>query len=207
MGKSFMTTKLLGLDSESTGMAFSGKVDPKCPDPTTDIISGKQYTAISWGLVVVDMETLSIIDELYVEIKHTAPYAWEYGAEKVHGLTREHLAEHGKSREDAAVEIAEFILKHWDIESAISTIGHNQVTFDHWFFRQLKNEFGIMFKFANRHIDTNYLTLGVYGVEGSKELFELFSDARGTHNALEDIKQTVEVFVKTRKLFDEILGK
>lgn len=207
MSKKFKTAKLLGFDSETTGMAFAGDVDPACPDPSYNFLNGKKYQAISWGFVVVDLETLKIIDELYLEIQHDPKYSWEYGAEKVHGLTREHLKEHGISSEEAAIQIVEFVLRHWEINDAIQTIGHNQVTFDHWFLRRLLCDFGLMIRFANRHIDTNYLSHGIYGVEGSKELFELFSDKRDAHNALEDIKQTVKAFVETRGLFDHILGK
>ena len=104
-----------------------------------------------------------------------------------------------------AILILEFILKYWDLNEAISTIGHNQVTFDHWFFRELLNEFDMMVKFGNRHIDTNYLTLGVYDVEGSNELFQLFNDRRVDHNALDDIIQTVNVFFETKKIFNSFL--
>ena len=64
-----------------------------------------------------------------------------------------------------------------------------------------------MLKFANRHYDTNYLTLGIYDVEGSEELFRLFNEVRVKHNALDDIKQTVNTFFETKRLFDIILRK
>lgn len=204
--KVFKTTKLLGMDSETSGLAFAGNVDLANPDPSKDIKNKKQYMAVSWGFVVIDVASQQIIDELYVEIKFDeTKYDWEYAAEKTHGLTRDYLNKHGMTREDAAVTIVEFILKHWNIDEAISTLGHNHVCFDLWFLRELLCEFNIMLKFANRHYDTNYLTLGIYDVEGSEELFKLFNDRRDKHNALEDIKQTVNTFFETKQLFDVIL--
>lgn len=208
MSKHFKTTKLLGMDSETSGLAFAGNVDLTNPDPSKDINNNKRYMAISWGFVVVDVQSQQIIDELYVEVKFDdVKYDWEYAAEKTHGLTKEHLNKHGLTREDAAVTIVEFILKHWNINEAISTIGHNHVSFDLWFLRELLCEFNIMLKFANRHYDTNYLTLGIYDVEGSEELFRLFNEVRVKHNALDDIKQTVNTFFETKRLFDIILRK
>lgn len=202
MAKIKKTSLLLGLDSETSGLAFAGNVDLNNPDPSKDINNNKQYTAISWGLVVVDVINEKIIDELYVEIKFDdKKYDWEYAAEKTHGLSKQYLEDNGMTREEAAVTIVEFILKYWDINDAISTLGHNHICFDLWFLRELLNEFNIMIKLANRHYDTNYLTLGIYDVEGSKELFELFNDSRDAHNALEDIKQTVNTFFETKQLF------
>lgn len=200
------TTYLLGFDCESSGMAFSNAVDPMCPDPSYNYITKQKYQSVSWGLIVIDVKTTTIIDELYVEIKPQEGYEWNNAAERTHGLSREYLEEHGLYYEDAVLKIAEFILKYWDMNKAISTFGHNQVTFDHWFFRRLMHSCGLHFKFANRHIDTNYLTNGIYDVEGSEELFQLFSSKRGEHNALEDIKQTFEIFKQTKKLFQTILG-
>jgi len=202
MAKIKKTSLLLGLDSETSGLAFAGNVDLNNPDPSKDINNNKQYTAISWGLVVVDVINEKIIDELYVEIKFDdKKYDWEYAAEKTHGLSKQYLEDNGMTREEAAVTIVEFILKYWDINDAISTLGHNHICFDLWFLRELLNEFNIMIKLANRHYDTNYLTLGIYDVEGSKELFELFNDSRDAHNALEDIKQTVNTFFETKHIF------
>lgn len=202
MSKIKKTTLLLGLDSETSGLAFAGNIDLNNPDPSKDIHNNKQYTAISWGLVIIDVINEKIIDELYVEIKfNDQKYDWQYAAEKTHGLTKQHLEENGVTREEAAIQIVEFILKYWDINDAISTLGHNHICFDLWFLRELLNEFGIMIKLANRHYDTNYLTLGIYDVEGSKELFELFNETRSAHNALEDIKQTVNTFFETKSIF------
>lgn len=200
------TSYLLGMDSETTGMAYANQVDKHCPDPTSDVVNNLKYHAISWGLVVIDPYKMTIIDKLYVTIKHDdTKYEWSKDAEKVHGLSRDWLEQHGETRLEAAILILEFILKYWDLNETISTIGHNQVTFDHWFFRELLNEFDMMVKFGNRHIDTNYLTLGVYDVEGSNELFQLFNDRRVDHNALDDIIQTVNVFFETKKIFNSFL--
>lgn len=192
---------LLGMDCETTGLAYSGQVDKNRPDPSHNVITGDTYQAVSWGFIVVDNETLQVIDELYLEVDFNDENTWTEGAAKVHGLTKEHLKQNGLSEEDAAVAIVEFILTYWSIDDAIITLGHHQTTFDHWFLRRLLTKFDIMVKFANRHIDTSSLGWGVFNCQDSNELFSLFGNERNSgHNALDDIKTSFEVYKFTRKL-------
>ena len=78
--------KILAMDCETSGVAVN----------TDDPSEG--FQSISWGLVVVDANTLNTIDEMYVEIKWDKESKWDSKAEKVHGLTREYLEQHGLRR-------------------------------------------------------------------------------------------------------------
>lgn len=190
---------ILGLDCETSGLAYSGRVDRMRPDPSFDVATQKAYQALSWGFIVFDNDTLTLIDELYIEVKFDENNLWDSGAAKVHTFTKEYLNEHGLSEEEAAVTIVEFILTYWSLDDAIITLGHNHTTFDHWFLRRLLNKYDIMIKLANRHIDTNSLGYGFYDCCDSTELFSLFGNKReGKHNALDDIKTCFNIYKQTR---------
>jgi hypothetical protein len=89
---------LLGLDCATTGIAFGSF------DPSYDSKTKQKYQAISWGFVVANADTLRPVDELYLEIQWGQVSAWDEGAARVHGLTKQRLAKHGLTSEQAAVE-------------------------------------------------------------------------------------------------------
>jgi len=192
----------LAMDCETTGLCFS--VD----HPTNNPKTGERHQAVSWGLVVVDSETLEPVDELYVEVKWNEESIAQraknpkFGtfAEKIHGLTRAHLDEHGVTEEEAIVQIYEMIGKYWGPTSSICCLGHNVHLFDLDFFKDMFRRNGVPLKFGNRHIDTNGIGWAAFETYNSDQLFELIGfDARGSHNALDDIKMTVEAARVVRK--------
>ncbi len=78
---------ILPMDCETTGLY-------KGDDPSIG------HQCVSWGMIVADTETLQPVEELYVEIKfneHSLAARdkdssfGEYAANKIHGLTYEHL--------------------------------------------------------------------------------------------------------------------
>ena len=193
--------KILVMDAETSGLAFNSV------DPSMDPRPGDVYQSVSWGLVVADARTLKPIDKLYVEIKWDGKSAWSDKAQAVHGLTKEYLAEHGLTAEEAACEIASFILDHFSADSMVPVAGHNAGTFDIFFMRRLLNEFEIMFKTGNRFIDTNTIGFTVFGTFNSDDLFDLIGVKRTEHNALEDAMASLRVLHKTRQLANTILGE
>lgn len=195
MSKKGELTYLLGLDCETTGVAGG------CDDPSYNPKTGETYQAISWGLVVVDSKTFKQKDSLYVEIKWDQQSTWNSKTENVHGLTKSYLDQNGLDQEDAVVEIGSFILKYFD-NTAIVPIGHN-VHFDVAFMRSLMRLYDIDIRFANRMVDTNSLGLTLVNSFTSDELFEkLGYNDRDCHNALEDIKMTVEAARAMKLVFD-----
>lgn len=190
----------LGFDCETTGLAL-GSLDPSFDEKTQT-----EYQAISMGMVIIDMDTLKEIDHLYLEIKWNGTSKWTEGAQKVHGLTRQHLEENGFSEEEAVVAICNFLLKYFGPETDIRLIGHNVATFDRYFLARLCNKFQIPLRFGNRHIDTFAIGVTTFGAFNSDDLFEAIGlEARGDHNALEDARSAVQVVRVVRKLFNACL--
>lgn len=183
--------KILAMDCETTGLKF-GSLDPSIG-----------YQSVSWGFAVAD-STFKEIDSLYVEIKWDGVSKWESRAEQVHGLSKQYLEENGLDKEDAAVIIAEFILKHFDIDDSIVCLGHNVRNFDLPFLIRLLEEFDIKFKFAHRAIDTFSPGFILAGKTNSDEIFQYFGmPARHQHNALEDARQALRVCRNIRKLWEQ----
>jgi len=194
------------MDCETSGMTFASQTDPLNPDPSSDPSKNGYYQSVSWGLIVCDMTTMQMVDKLYVEIKWDGESLWDAKAEKVHGLTKDHLEKHGKSEEDAACDIYDFIIKWWpDPKIAISTMGHNIASFDHWYFRRLMTKFNLMPTLGNRVIDTNTIGIVCYDAYTSNELYGLVGVQRNAHNALEDIKASWKVIKTTRSIFNNYL--
>lgn len=194
-------TRLLGLDMETTGLAYNAD------DPSFNPRTKEYYQPVSVGLIVVDADTLKTIEELYIEIKWDGKSVWNKKAEQVHGLTKEYLQEHGVTYEDAVVQIGNLLLDHWGPDSPIHILGHNP-WFDLCFFRRLMRTQDIDLKFGNKMIDTNSLGFAVFGTYNSTDLFDMIGvrHSSGKHNALTDARNSVEVVRRTRMLADQCFG-
>jgi DNA polymerase III epsilon subunit-like protein len=186
--------KFLAIDCETTGLNF----DHSNPD----ITHGHQ--SVSWGLVISDMKTMKPIDELYVEIKWDGVSEWHWKAEKIHGLSKQHLADNGLDAETAAETIAQFIATHFDVDDTIVCLGHNVQQFDIPFLKKLLYKYGFKFSFSHRCIDVSSIAVATLGTFTSQELFDLLEIKRGSvHNALEDTKASLTAFRIIRKMFLE----
>ena len=189
---------VLAIDSETTGI---GKGD----DPSV----GQQ--AISWGIIVADAQTLLPVEKLYVEIKYNdesrktreVDPTFGVGASDIHGLTFAHLEEHGVTEEEAVVQILELILKYWGPTQQLKCLGHNVVSFDIPFMKSMFRRFGVEVMFASRHCDSNSVGFAVLETYTSDQFFSTmgFTD-RSSHNALEDIYQSLESCRRIRVLWD-----
>ena len=116
--------KILVIDCETTGLAVNQD------DPSFDPSSGKEYQAISWGLIVADANTLTSIEKMYIEIQWNGEAVWDARAEKIHGLSKEHLKKNGFTETEAVEAIGTLIMKHWGPTVSIRTLGHNVHSFD-----------------------------------------------------------------------------
>lgn len=191
---------LLCLDCETTGLIFGNL------DPTYNPKTKETHQAISWGFVVADAATLKPIDELYLEIKWDGVSNWTEGAYKIHGLSKKHLAEHGMTSEDAAIEFHQFVSKYWSPDNTICTLGHNHVSFDLWFLRRWLEPLKIMPKLGNRHVDMNSVGFVNLQTYTSDDLFkELGFEKRDKHNALSDIKLSLDSARRFRVLFNNLI--
>lgn len=193
---------ILALDCETAGVALG------CDDPSYNPNTGEIFPSVSWGFIVVDGHTLKEVESLYVEINPAKDYTWDAGTEKVHGLTREYLKKNGLSEEDAVMQIANLIIKYWGPDSYITLLGHN-VMFDKAFLQRLMRRQGIELSFSNRMIDTFPLGYVLFEKFNSDDLFDILGfKARAEHNALEDIRLTVNTVRTIQSLFHEaVLGE
>ncbi|QDJ96399.1 DNA polymerase III epsilon subunit [Xanthomonas phage Xoo-sp13] len=182
-------SKILAIDCETSGMAFGD-------DPSDG------YQMVSIGLIVSDVTTYAEIDSLYLEIKWNGESQWNVKAEEIHGLSKEYLEENGIDEEEATILIVEFIMKHFDINSAITLLGHNVVSFDKPFFKALLRKFDIKLKISHRALDSFPVGLLAVGAFDSDELFEKIGfPPRKEHNALEDIRYTLKSYRILNKIF------
>lgn len=191
-------SRILFADCETTGIAF-GSDNP--------VRRGSEsFQAVSWGLIVADAETLKPLDSLYVEIKWNGESTWSKEAERVHGLTLPYLEANGVDEEDAVVEIAGFIMKHWGPTGVVCIGGHNVATFDLFFLKDLLNRFEIPVKFGSKTIDTNAIGFATFGTHNSDDLFEAVGCPPrdpSNHNALVDADNARRAVQVVRALFTQ----
>lgn len=194
--------KFMVIDCETSGMAFGSD------DPSYDPVSGKTYQSVSWGLVVADAFTLEPIEKLYVEIKWNGESEWNASAQSIHGLTLEYLEANGLSEEEAVVEIASLILKHWGPDSPVHLGGHNVATFDLPFLRRLLRSQGLEIKFGNKYIDSNSIGFATFGTHNSDDLFATVGCPDrdpNKHNALTDAENSLQAMRTIKQLFNACL--
>jgi len=201
--------KLLVVDCETTGLCFREE------SPVYDPSTGERHQSLSWGIIVASALTLKPIEKTYIEIKwNEASKAQRqknprFGkeAEKVHGLTYTHLEEHGITEEEAIIEIAQIILKHFGPKNCIRLMGHNVHLFDRMFLKDLFDRYEIPLKFCNRHYDTNSAGFMTFGTWNSDELFDWCGfETRTNHNALDDALMTLESARIMRTIFQQAIN-
>ena len=182
------------IDWETTGSNFGG-------DSTED------YQGIAYGAVIFDTETFEPVETLYREIHFDeTKYKWTDGAEKIHGLSREHLAANGVTREEALTDLLDLILRYIGTESKIMFLGHN-VDFDICFTQQLARDFGIELKIHHVKLETSGTAFMLIGKYRSNDVFEFFTGVvrDGAHNALDDALITLETARNMRALITAAL--
>lgn len=182
--------KVMAIDVETTGFNRGDDIT-------------RNHQIVSIGLIVAT-EDFQPVEKFYCEIKWNGTSHWSSQAQKIHGLSREYLEENGMEESEAAVVIAEFILKHYDPEDAIVFVGHNPRNFDIPFFKKLMYKYGMEFKIAHRAIDSFSAGYVCLGTKNSDELFETFYPKRNTHDSLEDAAMCLGVCRKLRKIFEGI---
>lgn len=201
----------LWLDWETSGADFNGM-------SYEEMFRPGNYQGIQLGLVVADNETFEEVDMIRVNIKFEDTYKWEMGAQKIHGLSQEWLAENGVEAEEAAATVIEFIIKYFgddviffgdgkaDRARSICFGGHN-LDFDVEALKALLKRFG--FGVVDHHVrlDTSTIGFAAVGIYKSGKLFEYFgAEKRGDHDALDDARQSLAVARGVRALVKSALG-
>jgi DNA polymerase III epsilon subunit-like protein len=198
---------LFAVDCETTGLCFKNYSHNENVVHNPD--SGEHHQALSWGIMIVDADTFEVVEKMYIPVKWNENTKAQFvkdqrfgsRAQEIHGLTYKYLEEHGVDETDAVVTIGKLITKYFGTDNAIKVLGHN-VTFDIQFLRELFQRYGINLKFGSRLFDSNSLSFGTVGAWNSDDLFKTMGfEHRQSHNALEDIELTVEMFRITRALW------
>lgn len=195
--------KILALDCETTGLNW------KDDNPSIG------HQAVSWGIIVADARTLKPIEELYLEIKWNNESraakkkdpSFGVSAAAIHKLTFEYLEKNGITEEDAVVQMANIIIKHWGPTSQVKTLGHNVHMFDLPFLRAMFRRHLIELPIGSRHYDSNSVGFATVGAYTSDGLFETMGfDSRGSHNALDDAHMALDSCRLIRELWNQKIG-
>jgi DNA polymerase III epsilon subunit-like protein len=190
----------LCIDWETSGATWGGD-------------STKEWQGIAFGAVVFNTKTFEPVEKLYREVKFDAKkYGWSMDAQRIHGITQEHLEANGIDAADAAADLAEMILKYFGTEK-VMFLGHNP-EFDRRFTNQLLMNLNIEFSIEKspnevdgwipiHHVmlDTSaagFITMGLYK---SDLLFDAMGlEERKEHNALTDALYTLETCARIKML-------
>jgi DNA polymerase III epsilon subunit-like protein len=176
------------IDWETSGANFGGD-------------STKDYQGIAFGAVIFNVETMEEVASIYRELNFDdTKYKWSAEAERIHGISREHLTKHGISREEALIDLLEFIATHMGT-GKIFMAGHNS-QFDRDFTTQLASDFGVSLTFHHVNIDTAGICYALLQQYRSDDIIELLLGVkRGKHNALEDARLTLQVLHTIKHIF------
>jgi DNA polymerase III epsilon subunit-like protein len=180
----------LCIDWETSGSDFGGD-------------SAASYQGVSFGAIIFNTETFEPVETLYRELQFDdTKYKWSDGAQKIHGLSREHLAANGVSREEGLADLLDLILRYIGAESKIFFLGHN-VDFDIDFTLQLARDFNVTLVPHHVKLETSGAAFIAIGKYKSDEVFEFFcGQTRAAHNALDDAGMALEVVRNMRAIFD-----
>jgi hypothetical protein len=185
MGKPLPPQKFgLAIDWETSGYSI--------PDYAS------KHSGISFGAAIFDTKTFEVVESLYCEIQPDPTKLWDMGAEKIHGLTRDHLAVYGITREAAAIQLASMVIKYIGTGKVIP-LGH-RVHFDIAFTNDLLKVIDVELEWDPIKMDSAALAAILLHETSSDGLFNACGFTERTeHNSLEDILLTLES-VRTLKL-------
>lgn len=185
-------TKVLFIDVETSGYDQNNMMDRS---------GNGTFQMTSLGAVVASVNSLKELDSFYIEFKPVEGCAWSESAERIHGLSREHLNEHGATSEDAFTLFVEFLTKHFDPSRAITLGGHNVATFDRHFLIRFFEANDAAIQLSGHSVDSYTLGKVLLDANNSNELFEQVGVDRDTHNALEDARASLKAARLVRNLY------
>ena len=158
-------------------------------DVETTGLSPQEDYIIQLAMVKFDAKTFQIIDTRMWYIEPIHAYAITPGAFEAHGLTKEFLKEHGVCIKDIAPEIIEFV-KDSDY------LTYNGNSFDVKFICKDLELVGFQFPLEDKVF---YDAFSIYKTYHPSTLSAVYKnltgkDLEGAHDALADVKATIEVF-------------
>jgi DNA polymerase III epsilon subunit-like protein len=185
---------ILVLDCETTGSTFGAYEE-----------TFSKFQAIQFGAIVATSDTFEEVASLEFKVKFNPKYEWSKEAEAIHGITQEDLQRNGLIEEEAAAELAGFLLDHFG-PNKIMFAGHNP-WFDIAAMEQLLVPHGVMPQLHHVVLDTSALGFITCGKFRSSDLFEFFLGGRAEkHGALDDARMTLAVLAAVRQLMNDSLS-
>lgn len=162
----------------------------------------KEHQGISFGAIIFDVQSLEPVETLYLEIKFDATkYKWESGAERVHGLSREHLEKNGVTQEEAAIQLCNLVIKYIAVGDDVMLLGH-RVHFDRAFTEQLTKTIEVDLSYHPNTIDSCSMGIALMEIAKSEDVFQMMGmPPRQEHNSLEDIMYTLLSVKRMKELF------
>ena len=178
--------KVLALHCHTTGINYEG-----------DVTLNNQ--ALSVGLGVIDMDTLTMVDSKLVKVKFDpSAYVWNAKLESIHGISKESAIEDGESLSDAALIIGEFLYQHFGIKDSIPLFGYNTLSFHVPFLNKILQSEELNFQFDNRTIDL-FPLMAIANKYTIKEIFDVFEVDQSTPLSSLEIINTYRKIFKTLK--------
>ena len=170
--------------------------------PSTEKAGEKPSQCISIALLVIDTHTLAEVDSYYSAISFDPTrFDWSTQAEAIHGLSQKDLST-APDMATVAKQVVTVIRRWLPPQDAMLFLGHNP-SFDQAFFQQLMAEIGEDMRFIHRALDAFSYGFAAFGLENSDEQFSFMNvDRSGVHNALDDIRLSVEMLREVRKAGD-----
>ena len=164
----------------------------------------KRFQAISFGAIIAKSDTFEEVATLAFKVQYDPKYGWSPDAEKIHGITKEQLAAEGLSNEEAAAELAGFILDHFGT-GKVMFANHNP-WFDIEAMRQLLEPHGVMPDLHHVVLDTSSIGWVSIGEYKSDKVFGFFNGERQpVHDALDDARMALGVLRGVKQLVQTAL--
>lgn len=137
----------------------------------TDKSINEGYSIVTIGATICDKNFNKVDDKIIfidneLSNKELAP---EYN-----GITQEFLNGEGISEEDAVIEFANFILKHFSPDDNIVCLGQNVQSFCMPFLKELLHKYEVYINFSCNTLDVFSLTTPTLGELSIKEILEVF---------------------------------
>lgn len=180
MSRKRLPAVLFAIDAESSGLYL------RKPGPGQTLPS----QCIALAVIALNTDTLAEIARLYLLIRFDGSrYSWSDEAAQVHGLTQAQLAT-APTMADAATELLAFLNTHNGAGNSLFVAAHNP-TFDVDALTQVLGAIGHRPKVLSRRLDAFSVGFAAFGHQDSDEQFAFNGNRRTTHNAMDDIANSV----------------
>jgi DNA polymerase III epsilon subunit-like protein len=188
MSRKRLPAVVFALDAESSGLYL------RKPGPGQTLPS----QCIALAVIALRTDTLAEVGRLNLRIRFDATrYSWSEEAAQVHGLTQAMLAA-APTMAEAATELLAFLNTHNGAGNSLFIAAHNP-SFDVDALSQVLNAIGHRAKVIHRRLDAFSVGFALFGHQDSDEQFAFNGNHRTTHDAMDDIANSVDTLRTARR--------